>query len=72
MDYKCVYVLVAQSFLTLRTMDCNSPGKNTRVGSQSLLQGIFLTQGSNSGLSALQADYLLSEPLGKPQVKPVQ
>ena len=25
----------------------NSPGKNTRVGSHSLLQGIFLTQGSN-------------------------
>ena len=28
----------------------NSPGKNTRVGSLSLLQGIFLTQGSNPGL----------------------
>ena len=28
----------------------NSPGKNTGVGSQSLLQGIFLTQGSNPGL----------------------
>ena len=28
----------------------NSPGKNTRVGSRSLLQGIFLTQGSNLGL----------------------
>ena len=28
----------------------NSPGKNTRVGCQSLLQGIFLTQESNSGL----------------------
>ena len=27
-----------------------SPGKNTGVGSHSLLQGIFLTQGSNSGL----------------------
>ena len=25
----------------------NSPGKNTEVGSHSLLQGIFLTQGSN-------------------------
>ena len=25
----------------------NSPGKNTGVGSQSLLQGIFLTQGKN-------------------------
>ena len=28
----------------------NSPGKNTRVGSLSLLQGIFLTQGLNPGL----------------------
>ena len=29
----------------------NSPGQNTGVGSLSLLQGIFPTQGSNSGLS---------------------
>ena len=28
----------------------NSPGQNTGVGSCSLLQGIFPTQGSNSGL----------------------
>ena len=28
----------------------NSPSKNTGVGSHSLLQGIFLTQGSNPGL----------------------
>ena len=28
----------------------NSPGKDTRVGSHSLLQGIFPTQGSNLGL----------------------
>ena len=28
----------------------NSPGQNTGVGSPSLLQGIFLTQGSNPGL----------------------
>ena len=28
----------------------NSPGKNTRVGSRSLFQGIFPTQGSNPGL----------------------
>ena len=28
----------------------NSPGKNTGVGSHSLLQGIFLTQGSNLDL----------------------
>ena len=29
----------------------NSPGQNTEVGSLSLLQGIFPTQGSNPGLS---------------------
>ena len=28
----------------------NSPGQNTGMGSPSLLQGIFPTQGSNSGL----------------------
>ena len=28
----------------------NSPGKNTGVGCHSLLQGVFLTQGSNLGL----------------------
>ena len=28
----------------------NSPGQNTGVGSLSLLQGIFTTQGSNPGL----------------------
>ena len=28
----------------------NSPGQNTRVGSLSILQGIFPTQGSNPGL----------------------
>ena len=40
---------VAQSCLTLcRPMD--SPGQNTGMGSLSLLQGIFPTQGSNPGL----------------------
>ena len=29
---------------------CNSPGQNAEVGSLSLLQGIFPTQGSNPGL----------------------
>ena len=31
-------------------MDCNSPGQNTGVGSLSLLQEIFPTQGANPGL----------------------
>ena len=46
-------VKVAQLCLTLYdTMDYlwNSPGQNTGVGGLSLLQGIFLTEGSNPGL----------------------
>ena len=45
-------IKVAQSCLTLcDPMDCiYSPGQNTGVGSLSLLQGIFPTQGSNPGL----------------------
>ena len=44
----------------------NSLGKNTWVGSHLLLQGIFLTQGSNSHLLCLlQADSLPTEPSGK-------
>ena len=51
-------MLVAQSCPTLcRPMDCslpgstrNSSGKNTGVGSHALLQGIFLTKGSNPGI----------------------
>ena len=48
-----VKVLVAQLHLTLcEPVICpwNSPGKNTGVGSHSLLQGIFMTQGLNLGL----------------------
>ena len=43
-------------FVTPWTIACqaplswNSPGKNTGVGSHSLLQGIFPTQESNPGL----------------------
>ena len=53
--------LVAQLSPTLcDPMDCSppgssihgdSPGRNTGVGSQSLLQGIFPTQGLNPGFS---------------------
>ena len=47
----------------------NSPGQNTGVGSLSLLQGIFPTQGSNpeSRSSTLQADSLPAEPQGQPK-----
>ena len=42
-------------------------GHNTGVGSRSLLQGIFPTQGPNPGPPALQADSLPAEPPGKPK-----
>ena len=46
--------------------DC--PGKNTGVGCHWLLQGIFLTQGSNSGLPhCRQILYCLSQ--GCPQIR---
>ena len=53
--WKKMKVKVIQSCLTLcDLMDLyspwNSPGKNTEVGSLSLLQGIFPTQGLNPGL----------------------
>ena len=44
------------------------PGQNTGVGSLSLLQGIFLTQGSNPGLPVFQADSLPGEPQGTPRI----
>ena len=42
----------------------NSPDQNTGVGSLSLLQGIFPTQGLSLGHAA--GDYLPAEPPGKP------
>ena len=45
----------------------NSPGQNTGVVCHALLQGIFLTQGSNPGLPHCQADSLPAETLGKPK-----
>ena len=41
------------------------PGKNTGVGGQFLLQGIFLTQGWNSRLLHWQVDFFTTEPPGK-------
>ena len=43
----------------------NFPGQNTGVGSCSLLQGLFPTQGSNPGLPHCR-DSLSSEPPGNP------
>ena len=44
-----------------------SLGQNTGIGSLSLLQGIFPTQGANPGLLHLQVDSLPAEPQGKPK-----
>ena len=44
----------------------DSPGKNTGVGDHSLLQGIFLTQGSNRCCLHWQVDSWPLAPPGKP------
>ena len=45
----------------------NSSGQNTGVGSLSLLQGIFPTQGLNPGLPHWRQIFLSVEPQGKPK-----
>ena len=72
-----VKVFVAQGVQLCDPMDCSLPGssvhgvlqaKNTGVGSHSLLQGIFQTQGLIlGGLHYVWADSLLSEPPEKPR-----
>ena len=68
----CVSCSVMSNFVSPWTVvprllcSWNSPGKNTGVGSHSLLQGKNLTLGSNPGSPALQVDSLPSEPPGKP------
>ena len=66
------WVKATQSCLTLRLRGLyspwNSPGQNTGVGSLSLLQGIFLTQGLNPGfLNCRQILYQLSHQ-GRPRI----
>ena len=69
-------VKVAQLCLTLQPHGLyspgNSPGQNTGVGSLSLLQGIFPSQGSNPGLlHCRQILYQLSHK-GSPPTKSLQ
>ena len=47
---------------------CNSPGQNTGVGSCSLLQGIFPTQGSNPGLSHYRGILYQLSHQGSPRI----
>ena len=65
--------VVSDSLWPLWTVASQAPlpwdfsGKNTRVGCHSLLQGVFLTQGSNLGLlNCKQLASLPSEPPKKP------
>ena len=77
---RVVMYLVAQLCPTLcNPMDCSPPGssvhrlskkKNTGVGSHSLLQGIFLTQGSN--LSLLHCRQIPYQELAQPDKKIAQ
>ena len=58
-------LLFATHGLQLARLLCpwNSPGKNTGVGCHALLQGIFLTQGSNPDLlHRRQKEWILGEP----------
>ena len=64
----CVF-LVPQSCLTLRP-PWNSPGKNTGVGCHALFQGIFLTQGSNPGLSHCRLFLYHLSHQGSPRIIP--
>ena len=61
---------VSDSFMTPWTVACarlvcpwNFPGKNTGVGCHFLLQGIFLTEGSNPGLLHLLCWQVGASPL---------
>ena len=84
-DFVCLCVKSLQLCPTLcDPMDCNPPGfsvygdspdKNTGVGCCALLQGIFLTQGSNPGLLHLlnwQVGSLPLAPPGKPLVEGIK
>ena len=70
-----VVVKVAQSCQTLRPHGLyspwSSPGQNSGVGSHSLLQGIFLTQGLNQRLLNWQGDSLALSHLGSPTYFPL-
>ena len=58
-------VLLSVTPWTVESM--NSPGQDTGVGSPSLLQGIFPTQGLNPGLPHYRQIFLPAEPPGKPK-----
>ena len=65
----CLVAQPSNSFTTLWTvarqalLSWDFPGKNAKVGCHFLLQGVFLTQGSNSSIAG---GFFTSEPLEKP------
>ena len=61
-------VKVAQSCPTLCDSPWNSPGQNTRVGSLSLLQGIFPNQGSNPSLQHCRQILYQPSHKGSPKI----
>ena len=62
--------LLSRVQLFLTPMDCpwNSSGQNTGVGSLSLLQGIFLTRGSNPGLPYCRQNLYQLSHKGSPRI----
>ena len=67
--FSCVWLSAIQRVRLLYPWD--SPGKNPGVGHHALLQGIFLTQGSNPHLLCLlhwQVSYLPLASHGKPSI----
>ena len=66
--YKCESNSVVSSSLQPRGLYNSwiSPGENSGVGSRSLVQGIFPTQGSNPGLQHCSQIFLPTEPGGQP------
>ena len=68
LTYFSVSAAAARSLQLCPTLLCpwDSPGKKTGVGCHALLQGIFLTQGLNSGLLHWQVDSLPLSHQGNP------
>ena len=67
--FRCVHLFRPYGSQPIRLLcPWNSPGKNSGVGCHALLQGIFPTQGSNTGLlHCRQILYCLSHP-GSPRI----
>ena len=64
--FKLIWICLSDNLVPSKLFFCGiAPGQNTGMGSHSLFQGIFPTQGSKPGFPPLQADSLPAEPPGK-------